>query len=78
MMDAQGRPFTVRYDEVNAMLLTNSLKEHRTVQALKSAAAKQSDYRASAKQIEALVQPSERSTRQVEMSAPLRKRRGYH
>jgi len=32
MMDDQGKPFTVRYDEVNAMLLNEFLKQHRTVQ----------------------------------------------
>ena len=30
--DGQGRPFTVRYDEVNAMLLNEFLKEHRKVE----------------------------------------------
>jgi phosphoribosylaminoimidazole carboxylase (NCAIR synthetase) len=30
--DAAGKPFTVRYDEVNAMLLNEFLKEHRTVE----------------------------------------------
>ena len=29
MTDDQGKPFTVRYDEVNAMLLNEFLKEHR-------------------------------------------------
>jgi len=29
MRDEQGKPFTVRYDEVNAMLLNEFLKEHR-------------------------------------------------
>jgi hypothetical protein len=33
MTDDQGKPFTVRYDAVNAMLLNEFLKEHRTVQA---------------------------------------------
>ena len=32
MMEDQGKPFTVRYDEVNAMLLNEFLKQHRTVQ----------------------------------------------
>ena len=32
--DAQGRPQTVRYEQVNAMLLNEFLKEHRTVQEL--------------------------------------------
>jgi uncharacterized coiled-coil protein SlyX len=39
--DAQGKVFTVRYEAVNAMLLNEFLKEHRTVQELKSTAAKQ-------------------------------------
>jgi len=30
--DADGKPFTVRYEAVNAMLLNEFLKEHRTVQ----------------------------------------------
>jgi hypothetical protein len=32
MTDEQGKPFTVRYEEVNAMLLNEFLKEHRTVE----------------------------------------------
>ena len=31
--DKEGRPYSVRYDQVNAMLLNEFLKEHRTVQA---------------------------------------------
>ena len=31
--DAEGKPLTVRYEEVNAMLLNEFLKEHRQVQA---------------------------------------------
>jgi hypothetical protein len=34
--DKEGKPYTVRYDAVNAMLLNEFLKEHRTVQELKS------------------------------------------
>ncbi len=30
--DAEGKPFTVRYNEVNAMLLNEFLKEHRKVE----------------------------------------------
>jgi hypothetical protein len=33
--DVEGKPFTVRYDEINAMLLNEFLKEHRTVEELK-------------------------------------------
>ena len=34
--DKEGKPYSVRYDQVNAMLLNEFLKEHRTVQELKS------------------------------------------
>ena len=34
--DREGKPYTVRYDAVNAMLLNEFLKEHRTVQELKA------------------------------------------
>jgi hypothetical protein len=30
--DVEGKPFTVRYDEINAMLLNEFIKEHRKVQ----------------------------------------------
>jgi hypothetical protein len=33
--DKEGKPYTVRYDAVNAMLLNEFLKEHETVQQLK-------------------------------------------
>jgi len=33
--DKEGKPYTVRYDQVNAMLLNEFLKQHRTVQELK-------------------------------------------
>ena len=39
--DAEGKPFTVRYDEVNAMLLNEFLKEHRKVQELEVTVAAQ-------------------------------------
>jgi hypothetical protein len=39
--DKEGKPYSVRYDQVNAMLLNEFLKEHRTVQQLKSTVAKQ-------------------------------------
>ena len=31
--DKEGKPYSVRYDQVNAMLLNEFIKEHRTVQA---------------------------------------------
>jgi hypothetical protein len=39
--DKNGEIYSVRYDAVNAMLLNEFLKEHRTVQDLKSTVAKQ-------------------------------------
>src|SRR5437762_2608338 len=39
--DDQGKAYTVRYEAVNAMLLNEFLKEHRTVQELKSTATTQ-------------------------------------
>jgi hypothetical protein len=47
--DAKGEVYTVRYEAVNAMLLNEFLKEHRTVEELKSDAAKQE------KEIKALI-----------------------
>ena len=32
LRDQEGRPYTVRYDQVNAMLLNEFLKDHRKVQ----------------------------------------------
>jgi hypothetical protein len=34
--DTNGKPYSVRYEQVNAMLLNEFLKEHRTVQELKN------------------------------------------
>jgi len=39
--DENGKPFSVRYEEVNAMLLNEFLKEHRSVQELKTTVAEQ-------------------------------------
>ena len=39
--DANGKPYTVRYDAVNAMLLNEFLKEHRKVQELEATVGKQ-------------------------------------
>jgi hypothetical protein len=39
--DKEGKPYSVRYDQVNAMLLNEFLKEHRRVEELKSAMAQQ-------------------------------------
>src|SRR5262249_49793550 len=57
--DDQGKPYTVRYEAVNAMLLNEFLKEHRTVQEQKAIIAElkqdfQSRLAHQQKQIEAL------------------------
>jgi hypothetical protein len=41
LRDKEGKPYTVRYDAVNAMLLNEFLKEHRKVEELQSAMAEQ-------------------------------------
>ena len=39
--DEQGKPYTVRYEAVNAMLLNEFLKEHHKVESLGNAMAEQ-------------------------------------
>jgi hypothetical protein len=39
--DEQGKPYTVRYEAVNAMLLNEFLKEHRKVEKLEATVAQQ-------------------------------------
>ena len=39
--DAEGQPYTVRHDQVNARLLNDFLKEHREVQELQATVAQQ-------------------------------------
>jgi trimeric autotransporter adhesin len=41
ILDHEGKPYTVRYEEVNAMLLNEFLKEHKNVQGLKAILAQQ-------------------------------------
>src|SRR5215467_2392854 len=41
LLDKEGKPFTVRYDAVNAMLLNEFLKEHQKVQELEANEAQQ-------------------------------------
>ena len=62
--DEEGKPYTVRYEEVNAMLLNEFLKEHRKVQELEANAARQQ------KQIEALTAGLQKVSAQVEMNKP--------
>jgi hypothetical protein len=62
--DADGKPYTVRYDAVNAMLLNEFLKEHRKVEEQGATIAKQQ------KQIEALTAGLQKVSAQVEASKP--------
>jgi len=62
--DKEGKPYTVRYDQVNAMLLNKFLKEHRKVEKLEASAAQQQ------KQIEALAAGLQKVSAQVEASKP--------
>ena len=39
--DKEGKPYSVRYDQVNAMLLNEFLKEHRKVETLEATVAQQ-------------------------------------
>jgi hypothetical protein len=69
--DENGEIYTVRYEAVNAMLLNEFLKEHQTVQELKSAAAKQEAMIAGQqKQIEALSAGLQKVSAQLELSKP--------
>jgi Chaperone of endosialidase len=60
--DEQGKPYTVRYEAVNAMLLNEFLKEHATVQELKTTVAQQQ------KQIEALTAGLQKVSAHLELS----------
>ncbi len=53
--DKEGKPYTVRYDAVNAMLLNEFLKEHRKVEQMQ-------------KQIEALTEGLQKVSAQLEVS----------
>jgi uncharacterized coiled-coil protein SlyX len=80
--DADGKVYTVRYEAVNAMLLNEFLKAHRTMQEQEAAisqlkstvAQQQKDFQATAaqqqEQIEALTAGLQEVNAQVEMSRP--------
>ena len=67
--DEDGKPYTVRYEAVNAMLLNEFLKEHRKVKALeaeqKSSEARQSQLEKQAAQQEAEIQNLRRVIRHL-------------
>jgi septal ring factor EnvC (AmiA/AmiB activator) len=80
--DKEGKPHSVRYDAVNAMLLNEFLKEHSTVQEMKSTLAKQEammteqrkdfEYKLAQQQqqIEVLTAGLQKVSAQVEASKP--------
>src|SRR5206468_12401638 len=60
----EGQPESVRYEQINAMLLNEFLKEHRTVQEQGATIAKQQ------KQIEALTEGLQKVSTQLELNKP--------
>ena len=73
--DDQGKPYTVRYEAVNAMLLNEFLKEHRTVQEQEATIVQlKKDFQATAarqqEQIEALTAGLQKVSAQIEASKP--------
>ena len=69
--DSDGEPLSVRYEAVNAMLLNEFLKEHRTVQELRSVVAKQEANAArQQKQIDGLTAGLQKVSAQLEASEP--------
>ena len=71
--DEQGKPYTVRYEAVNAMLLNEFLKEHRKVEKLEATVGQQQkDLQATAaqqqKQIEALTTGLQKVSAELELS----------
>ena len=64
--DKDGKPYSVRYEQVNAMMLNEFLKEHRKVEKLEASVLEQQ------KQIKALTAGLEKVSAQLEMNEPLR------
>jgi hypothetical protein len=73
--DKEGKPYTVRYDAVNAMLLNEFLKEHRKVENLEvTVAQQQKGFEAKIahqqEEIEALAVGLQKVSAQLETSNP--------
>jgi hypothetical protein len=67
--DKEGKPYSVRYDQVNAMLLNEFLKEHRKVQELEARLAQQQrDFTARLKEQDAKI---DKVNARVELSRPV-------
>ena len=75
--DKEGKPYTVRYDAVNAMLLNEFLKEHKTVQEQGATIAQQrKDFEAAIarlqKQVETLTSDLQKVSAQFAAASPSR------
>ena len=69
--DRDGKPYTVRYEAVNAMLLNEFLKEHRKVEKQQATITQlQQDSVEQQKQIEALTAGLQKVSAQLEASNP--------
>ena len=76
--DKEGKPYTVRYEQINTMLLNEFLKEHRKVEKLEATVAQQqtsfqSGLAEQEMQIQALASGLQKISAQVEMSKPATK-----
>jgi Chaperone of endosialidase len=76
--DKDGKPYTVRYEQINTMLLNEFLKEHRKVEKLEATVAQQQtsfQCRLSEQemQIQALASGLQKVSAKVEMSKPVTK-----
>ena len=61
----EGKPESVRYEQINAMLLNEFLKEHKTVQAQGATIARLE------KQLETMTATLQRVTAQLELNKPV-------
>ena len=69
--DKEGKPYSVRYDQVNAMLLNEFLKEHRRNEMQESRMqAQEATIAQQQKQIEALTAGLQKVSAQLELSKP--------
>jgi hypothetical protein len=72
LYDEDGKPLSVRYDQVNAMLLNEFQKEHQTVHELKRTVAQQKQ------QIDALTAGLQKVSDQIELSKLAPSSRAQH
>ena len=67
--DKEGKPYSVRYDQVNAMLLNEFLKAHRKIQELEANnAQQQKNFASQQKQIDALTSGLQKVSTELELT----------